>query len=385
MKILITTPIFPPEIGGPATYTLEVSRRLQARGHTVRIITFADSSPEVSDLEIASVRTSYPVLGSIIRQSRFFMTVLGAARDVNMIYAQDPLVVGPSSLIAARFTRKPIIVRFGGDFVWQYAYNNGRTSKPMEDFLQKPEGGPYIQLIMRIQKFVFRHVDKVITPSHHLKTILMNYYGVAAGRIEVVYNAIELVQAKAGGGKPGYPTLITIGRLVPLKRIDELIKLVPALVEKYPDLKLVVVGDGPEDKNLKKLCQEAGIEQNVIFTGYVTHERILELLKASDLFILNSLYEGLPNTVLEAMACRCPVLATDIGGTSETIEDGTTGLLVNVRKGEELKQKIISLLESTELRAKIVENAYWSIGEKFTWERNLSILERELEEAIRSE
>jgi len=245
----------------------------------------------------------------------------------------------------------------------------------LEDFLHQPEGGLYITLLLRIQKFVFHRADKVITPSSYLKGILQKYYKVPAVKIEVVYNAVELKEVEAAGEKYGQPVVITIGRLVPWKGIGELIELVPALVEKYPDFKLLVVGDGPENDKLKKLCHEIGAEPHVIFTGKVSHEQTLSFLKNSDIFVLNSRYEGLPHTVIEAMACQCPVVATNIGGTREVVDDRKTGMTVNPEDKIQLIENIGLLLNNNELRQKIIDAAYRAIKDRFTWERTLAVLE----------
>ena len=107
MRILLTTPIFPPEIGGPATYTHEVSGRLMKKGHQVRVVTFTDAELEAKDIEIIPVRLSYGLLGSLRRQLRLFLTILRAARDMDLLYAQGAVVVGLSSLVVGKLLKKP--------------------------------------------------------------------------------------------------------------------------------------------------------------------------------------------------------------------------------------------------------------------------------------
>jgi glycosyltransferase involved in cell wall biosynthesis len=379
MKILITTPIFPPEIGGPATYTLEVSRRLQARGHTVRVLTFSDSSPDVSDLQIVAVRTSYPILGSIIRQSRLFAAMLRAAKNMELIYAQGPVVVGLCSLIVGKLMRKPVVVKFVGDVAWEGAVNRGETAKLLEDFLGHPDGSIYSASIKRIESFVFHHADRIITPSEYLKRVLMKYYKILDVKIETVYNAVALNEVNSAASKqtrPGRPLIITVGRLVSWKGIDELIGLVPALVQKYPELMLLVVGDGPEGSRLKDLCRKLGIESHVTFTGKLSHEETIAWLKSSDLFILNSRYEGLPHAVLESMACRCPVLATGIDGTKEAIPDDRYGITFTPGDGKQLEKKVMWLLEDERARKQMAERAHEDVMSRFTWEKALDKLEQ---------
>ena len=95
--------------------------------------------------------------------------------------------------------------------------------------------------------------------------------------------------------------------------------------------------------------------------------------------MLNSSYEGLPHTIIEAMACRVPVIATRIRGTDEAVQDEETGLLVSPGNYAVLKDKLARLLADEELRASLVSRAYASVAEKFTWEKNLCRLETELE------
>lgn len=376
MKILLTTPIFPPEIGGPATYTCEISRRLLERGHDIRVVTFADTKPKVQGVKVIPVRLNYRVLGTLRRQLRLFFTILRAARGMDLIYAQGAVVVGFCSLIVGKLTGKPIVVKFVGDVAWEQAVNNGETKRYLEDFLSQPEGGLHIKLIMRIQKFVFHHAHKVITPSHYLKKLLVKFYQVPDVKIEVIYNAVALTEVKVTGEKYGQPMAITIGRLVLWKGIDELISVVPAVSQKYPDFKLVVVGDGPEYENLKKLCHDMGMEQKVVFTGRLNHEETLALLKRADVFILNSRYEGLPHTVIEAMAYQCPVIATGLEGTIEVIEDGQNGITIEPGNTSQLSGKLLFILGNEAIKKEMVAEAYETVKRKFTWDSTLGQLEQ---------
>ena len=375
MKILLTTPIFPPEIGGPAIYTREISGRLMKKGHQVRVVAFTDAEPEVKDIAIIPVRLSYGLLGSLRRQLRLFFTILRAAREVDLLYAQGAVVVGLCSLVVGRLLKKPVVVKFVGDVAWEQAVNAAKTNKFLEEFLPQPEGGFYIKLIMRIQRFVFHHANKVITPSNYLKNILVKFYQVPASKIEVVYNAVELTEVKACDETYGQPMLITIGRLVSWKGIDELISLVPALAKRYHDFRLVVVGEGPERDRLGQHCREIHAEPYVIFTGRLNHEKTLSLLKRANIFILNSRYEGLPHTVIEAMACRCPVVATGLEGTKEVVEDGRNGITVEPGNTQQLAEKLIFLLENEPTRQKMIAEAYKTVTGKFTWEKTLDQLE----------
>ena len=106
-------------------------------------------------------------------------------------------------------------------------------------------------------------------------------------------------------------------------------------------------------------------------------------MKNSDIFVLNSRYEGLPHTVIEAMAYRCPVVATNIGGTREALEDAHTGVTVAPGNKQQLEKKLIFLLENERARSEMVVQAYENVKSKFTWENTLGQLERVLSATVR--
>jgi glycosyltransferase involved in cell wall biosynthesis len=149
---------------------------------------------------------------------------------------------------------------------------------------------------------------------------------VPAEKIVVIYNAVEPVDGVEPLPVPLKTPIkaVTVGRLIPLKRVDGLLEALKEL----PDLGLVVVGDGPERLRLERRARELGVSDRVYFAGQRSKKEALGLMAACDLFVLNSVHEGLPHVVLEAMALGLPVVATAAGGTPEVVRDGETGLLV---------------------------------------------------------
>ena len=385
MKILISTPIFPPEIGGPATYTVEVARRLQERGHKIRIVAFTDERPQVENLEVIPVRIRYPILGTLLRQIKLFATLLSAAKGMDLIYVQDPVVVGVASLLVGKLVRKPLVLKFVGDSIWENEYSLRRTDKNLDDFLGSPRKRPTLRLRISLLKFVFGHMNRIIVPSFYLRDILMKHYGVKSDRIAVVYNSVDckaVEMASSGHRKQNGKQMIAIGRMVRYKRMAGIITALREISQKFPDTNLMFVGDGPERKPLEQLAENLGVTQSVRFYGSIEHERTRELLSESDVFVLNSIYEGLPHTVIEAMACSVPVVATGIRGTDELIEDGKTGLSVLADSEKDLAEQIARLFQDRELSVRLAANALSVVREKFTWEINLPKLETELEKVI---
>jgi len=383
VNILIGTSIFPPEIGGPATYTVEIARRLQEKGHKVRIVAFANVKPQVANMEVVPVRIRYRMLGTLCRQVRLFFTLLSAVKGMDLIYLQDPVVVGVASLLVGKLARKPLVLKFVGDSIWEKEYSRRRTDQNLDGFLRSARKSPTLKLRISLLRFVFGSMSRVIVPSFFLRDILITHYRVKPDKVSVVYNSVDLKATKKTNKKLKQGMqIIAIGRMVRHKRIEGIIVALGELRDKFPDATLALVGNGPEKERLEELAAKLGLSQRVRFCGSLDHDKTLELLKASDVFTLNSIYEGLPHTVLEAMACSVPVVATDIRGTDEAVEDGKTGLLVSTDDDRDLARQVARLFQGKELSTQLAENALATVREKFTWESNLPKLEAELEKVI---
>ena len=151
-------------------------------------------------------------------------------------------------------------------------------------------------------------------------------------------------------------TVTTMGRLIPEKGFDVLIEAFSAVSRELPEYKLVIMGEGPLKENLKNLAKEKGLEDRVIFTGAVSDA--VKRCSESSLFVLSSRSEGMPNALLEAMACGVPCVSTDCRmGPSELIENEVNGLLVPVDDAEAMAQAMLRILKDKELSEKLSSNA----------------------------
>jgi len=130
--------------------------------------------------------------------------------------------------------------------------------------------------------------------------------------------------------------LVTVANLIPLKGIDILIRA----LHNGPTVKLIVIGDGPERERLEKLSRELKLENYVTFTGFISQEKLAEHLQSSNIFVLPSLSEGVPRSILEAMACGMFVIATRVGGVPDVVTDGKNGLLVQPNDAKALSEAI---------------------------------------------
>ena len=151
--------------------------------------------------------------------------------------------------------------------------------------------------------------------------------------------------------------MVSIGRLVPWKGFLGLIEVIPKMLTEFPDLVLVIVGDGPQKKELEKRAEELGIAEHVLFMGRAERENVWRYLKAADVFTLNTAYEGFSHQILEAMALGVPIVTTAVGGNVEAIDDGKDGVLVEYNEKEALIQAFRHILDDAVFADMLARNA----------------------------
>ncbi|RLD36264.1 MAG: hypothetical protein DRI74_09385, partial [Bacteroidetes bacterium] len=204
-------------------------------------------------------------------------------------------------------------------------------------------------------------VNRIVAVSEGVKSDLVKYEHISPEKIQVIYNGIDeskfrikIDQKKKrkelGVGK--HDKVIGVGvRLSEQKGINYLIEAVSLVVKSFPNVKLLIIGDGECRTDLEKLASDCGIADKVIFTGF--RNDIPELLQVMDIYSLPSLWEGHPLVLLEAMAAGKPVVATDIHGNRETVEHGKTGMLTPTRNSEKLAEALLKLLVDDDMRRKM--------------------------------
>lgn len=367
MNICLITGIFPPDIGGPATYVSRLAQSLHQENHHVTVITLGDERLDFPfPVKRVSRRSPLP-----LRLLRIFLTLLhhGWRNDVWYINGLElPAVV------AGKLLRKRLVMKIVGDYAWERAMNMGLTSDSIDNFQQRVQQS-HIEFHKRLRAWLARQVEQIITPSQYLKALVAGW-GVPQERIQVIYNAIEPLPADLRTRAEIRQELemhqddqiiITVGRLVKWKGVESLIQLLPQLDNA---VKLLIVGDGPEKNKLTELAEHFNVTRRVKFTGACPRKHVLELLRAADVFVLNTGYEGFSHILLEAMMTGTPVITTSVCGNPELVEHQQNGLLVNPGDLTEIFQAIASLLHN-----RTRQEHYTLKGEQtvrqFSWERLL--------------
>lgn len=366
MRILFVTGIFPPDIGGPATYVPLMAKALSKRGHEVQVLT----TSEPADLRNDDSGFPFPVvrinrrLPLWRRTVAFTRAIVYHGREADVIYANGMHL---EAVLANIFVRKPLVMKIVGDEAWERATRKGWTQDNFEDFQSKRQKLP-AELNKRLRSWTVRRANKVIVPSEYLKRYVTGW-GVAENRCMVIYNAAQFEEqnevSSATQNRPAaekVTRLITVGRLVPWKHVD----LILAAISDLAHVSLMVVGEGPCREEWEQQAGTFGISGRVSFIGSVQKEEMAPLLRQHDIFVLASSYEGLPHIVLEAMAEGLAVVATAVGGTPEILEDGLNGLLIPANDRHTLQQALQRLTEDFELRRALARGGRSTVETKFS-------------------
>ncbi|OGZ56529.1 MAG: hypothetical protein A3H64_00935 [Candidatus Ryanbacteria bacterium RIFCSPLOWO2_02_FULL_45_11c] len=412
MKLLIATGMFPPDVGGPATYSQTIAEEFSKRGHNITIVTYGDniisnfpsldssrvgrggqfpiskqvssSSPRSSEsgagkFQIQSVSRKLP---KGIRHLAYFWQVLKQGLHTDIIYAQDAVSAGFPAALAALLLRKPFFLKIVGDHAWEQGQQRFGVVDTLDEFLAKRYGAR-VGFLRMVEKFTARRAKRIIVPSAYLKSVVERW-GISVEHIAIIANAVLLPktipakeEARRALGLDGF-LLVTAGRLVPWKGFSMLVELIPKLVEVIPKAKLVIVGDGPERQQLELRIRSASWRNEsrdiVLLTGSVSKDKLAVYLAAADIFLLNTGYEGFSHQLIEAMSMGIPVVTTNAGGNKEVVRDGENALVAEYNNLESWKEKILRLYEDQELR-RVLSQSNKDITQRYSVENMIQKIE----------
>lgn len=242
---------------------------------------------------------------------------------------------------------------------------------------------------LRLDRLTQGWVDRYVCVSRSVAEFSATTGRLPSPKLVVIPNGIDLAKyparqpadLNAMGIPTGRRVVTFVGRLESQKGVQWLIEAAPAWLEKLPDCDLLVVGEGPLRHTLEATCQAEGLAGRVHFAGWRTD--VPEILAASDLLVLPSAWEGMPNVVLEAMASRRPVVASNVEGIEELL--GATAPQQTVRYGDskDLVDKVVSLMSDQTAAARVAESNRRRVEENFAISRMVAAYEDLWESLIR--
>ncbi len=374
MNILIITGIFPPDIGGPATYIPAIAESLTSVGHTVRVITLSNSiKTDRSEYKFPVVRIKRGI-PKIIRVIITIFSIIRFGKRADIIYVNG---LALESVMANFFLQKPIVQKVVGDLIWERARQADTTSDQLEEF-QQNRYSLKVEFLKILRAYWTAKSTLLITPSLYLKKIVGSW-GIPKNKIRVIYNAFPItpeINNKTSSVSVNDKTVVSVGRLVPWKGFDLLIET----VSEIDGARLIIIGEGTQKEALENLIEKSGLNNRVFLTGTFSKQELFSTLKKSKVFVLNSSYEGFPHIILEAMAAGTAVVATDAGGTAEIVRNGKNGILIPVGNRKELKKGIEKILTDEPFRTILIKEGFKTI-KKFSWNNLVNETEKVLRES----
>ena len=242
--------------------------------------------------------------------------------------------------------------------------------------------GPVSRLRYPLKRFLCIHADGIAACCNYARDAIIGE-GYAGERVELINPGVdtsvfrpsgagEKVRARLGLGKK--KVLLTLSRLLPHKGQDMVIRALPRLLSRYPDLVYLIGGAGPHLEALGELARSVGVEDRVIFAGFVPQDEIADYYNACDLFIMLNRevdglsWEGFGIVFIEASACGKPVIGGRAGGVTDSIRDGETGLLVDPENLDEIVKSVDAIIGDGELARRMGAAGLEWAGSGFSWE-----------------
>lgn len=217
-----------------------------------------------------------------------------------------------------------------------------------------------------LQRLSYRFANRVVANSAAAREYVVSE-GIRPDKITVIVNGLDASRFRPAAARGRRRTVLTVAHLRPGKGHEVLLRAVPTVLRRVPDVRFVIAGDGSRRAELEQLSRQLGLERAVTFAGH-QHD-IAATLHTGDIFAFPSLMEASPNAVLEAMAAGLPVVATRAGGIPEAIDDGRTGLLTRPGDPDDLARAILMLLENDALATQIAADGRHSVEQRFSFEQ----------------
>ena len=375
MRVVMFSQSFPPEIGGIQEHVAQLAKSLSSQGHEIRIVTVRRNAQQ-------------PV------HDRFCGMPVTRIPQVKLAKTQTAqyLARATSHLIALRRRGLADVVHY--HTFWPDAYTAFVVNKFVPTVYTVHESR---FLLMAEQKRLHRRLraalkpfQGIIAPSTELLEVARQL-GVDSSNSVFIPNAVDAdvfsPDVERGSVRARYDVseesimILCPRRLVPKNGVDFLIKSLPHISSRR-SLRLLIAGDGPERAKLENLVRELQFEDSVIFAGAKPNEELPKFYADADIVAIPSLKEATSIAGLEAMASARAVVATDVGGLPEIIQNEVTGLLVPPRDPQALAAAIERLIDQPEERRRLGEAARLRVEKDFTWNQTARQTERAYEQAI---
>lgn len=350
-RILLVTNIFPPQIGGPATFNDRLAHSLGAHGHKVTVVCSSTDPREPSDAARPFVvrRVSLASREQYEIRVRMRLALEMARHRFVFVNGLERYVAEANIALRRRYVLKVV-----GDTVWETARNRGLTSLSIDDFQVSAAAQAAFRSEVARRNSWLERAHRVVVPSDYLAGIVTGW-GIAREKVLVIRNGAELRAATMARRRPPGERLraLFVGRLTNWKGVETLL----LAIREKSGIDVEIVGDGPGWPHLTGLAVQLGLNGRATFLGRLDRHGVEAAMARAHVLVLTSLYEGLSHTVLEALAVGLPCVVSDRGGNPELIQHERNGLVVPAENVERLGAALCRLAADEDFRGRLASAA----------------------------
>jgi len=362
---------FPPRIvGGIARHCEGLAKALSHQGHEVHIVTLdLPGIPYYEEIDGVKIYRTAAQLGhpNFITWTLLFnhflekrMADLCKTVEYDVIHVHDWLTA-PVGVSSKHFLNKPMVLTV-------HSTEYGRSS------LHNPDS----YTIDGIEWWATYEANKLIVTTEFMRREVCDHFHVPWEKVEIVPNGIDLRKFPTSVDREGVrrrygihaheKLVLCVGRLVPQKGVEYLIKAVPLIAQRHRDAKFIVVGDGWLKSHLEYIARSSEHGGKISFTGFIPDSELVALLMSADVLVVPSIYEPFGIVAIEGMAAGVPVVATQIGGLGEIVEHDKTGILVYSRNPESIAWGVDRVLSDPSHSRWLIQNALEKVQKTYSWE-----------------
>ncbi len=368
MRITMITTEFPPDCGGIGSYVFYLSKELIRIGFNVSVIVNGKENRyyDCENIKVTEIKVpGHPPFNLPIFRKMIVNILSKEKNDIIHIHSTAMPSISCSSpvLVTAHWCNKEGIPIF---------------HRPIRD-LDSLYRNIVLPFYIYFEKELIQSCHKLTVVSNSLRNELEKHYKVKA---DVIYNAVDTDYFNNNGRSEKEDSILFIGKLSIGKGILDLLRIAQILQRSHPYVTIYLIGDGPLKNYINSYVIKKSLS-NVKLLGHVSHIEIKDFYKRSRIFVLPTYYEGLPTTILEAMASKMPVVATNISGLPEQIEEGVTGYMLSPGNIKGFYNRIVELLENPEKQKIFGENGREKVLTEFSWPRITEIIIKKYMELLK--
>lgn len=360
-SLLLISGIYPPDTGGPASFTEDFAHWLSQKNETVSVVTYTDGPSQTKYFESIKITYVHRYDNLARRYLCFTSSILKNYDSTIKVLAIGAFL---ETMLASFFRNLKYTIKIPGDIVWERARNSGITDLDINDFQASNLNHKY-KIFRKLFTLSIARATHIVVPSEFLQKLVEMWIG-KKRPIDLIYNSIDTSQYPNSIHADRRFDVITACRLVPWKGVDELIRCCHEL-----GLTLGIAGEGPEEEKLKQRASNLGAA--VTFLGQIPKNEISDFYRSGEIFVLNSSYEGLPHALIEAKATGLLCIGRSGTGSEEVIKHLEDGMLVSEEVGRKLKDALSLAISDHGLVERLRSHAQSDVKSRF--DRNVNYMD----------